>query len=415
MSRYLTPSKIGLLLLINLYSSGVVPSSATVPILSFLVSYLLPSYSKCSQQEEDSWEQRFDLSIDVLQKATITYPSAIPGRTVWDLLLNKLWSIDSLDALHAFFDKLPLLLEKGVGTSSEETDDDEDAQSDRILFSRNSPFGAFIRRAQLEYMRLQFYDETSLWKSLITYRNPTLAFWKRRNPSAGPYSFDSNLQAPSVDVDGRIFGLIYNDLSHQPKQSTNDSTHDMERLLEHQIAQMQRMGNRVPKVMRLKLRATAKPGMTVPSASYYVQFLDAWKSGDYPSSFDSLHQYFDYTMQSRDRALYQYALLNLAILQADFGCFSEAITAIQETIATARENHDLPCLNYSLSWLYQFGRTHPEEMTEVQKKGIIGSEKEALSFLKSKAKESNMWTLLCSTLLSEAKLLLNSVRLDMIQ
>ncbi|KAL8708270.1 MAG: hypothetical protein Q9220_006847 [cf. Caloplaca sp. 1 TL-2023] len=47
-------------------------------------------------------------------------------------------------------------------------------------------------------------------------------------------------------------------------------------------------------------------------------------------------------------------------------------------------------------------------MAEVQKKGVIGSEKEALSFLKSKAKESNMWTLLCSTLLSEAKLLLNN-------
>ena len=115
-------------------------------------------------------------------------------------------------------------------------------------------------------------------------------------------------------------------------------------------------------------------------------------------------------MQSRDRSLYQYALLNLAILQADFGCFSEAITAMQETIATARENHDMPCLNYSLSWLYQFGRTHPEEMAEIQKKGVLGSEKEALSFLKAKAKESNMWTLLSTTLLSEAKLTLSNVR-----
>lgn len=114
-------------------------------------------------------------------------------------------------------------------------------------------------------------------------------------------------------------------------------------------------------------------------------------------------------MQSGNRALYQYALLNLAILQADFGCFSEAIIAMQETIATARENHDMPCLNYSLSWLYQFGRTHPEEMTEIQKKGVLGSEKEALSFLKAKAKESNMWALLSTTLLSEAKLTLSNV------
>lgn len=110
-----------------------------------------------------------------------------------------------------------------------------------------------------------------------------------------------------------------------------------------------------------------------------------------------------------EKGLYQYALLNLAILHADFGCVSEAIIAIQETIAQAREKHDLPCLNYSLSWLHQFGRTHPEGIAEVQEKGVLGSEKEALSFLKAKAKESNMWTLLSTTLLSEAKLILSKV------
>lgn len=116
-------------------------------------------------------------------------------------------------------------------------------------------------------------------------------------------------------------------------------------------------------------------------------------------------------MQSGARGLYQYALLNLAILHADFGCFSEAITAMQETIATARENHDMPCLNYSLSWLHQFGRKHPEEMTSIQKRGVLGSEREALSFLKAKARETDMWMLLSKTLLGEAKLILSNVSL----
>lgn len=114
-------------------------------------------------------------------------------------------------------------------------------------------------------------------------------------------------------------------------------------------------------------------------------------------------------MQMGEKGLYQYALLNLAILHADFGCVSEAIIAIQETIAQAREKHDLPCLNYSLSWLHQFGRTYPKDIAEVQEKGVLGSEKEALSFLKAKAKESNMWTLLSTTLLSEANLMLSKV------
>ncbi len=51
-------------------------------------------------------------------------------------------------------------------------------------------------------------------------------------------------------------------------------------------------------------------------------------------------------------------------------------------------------------------------MDEVQEKGILGTEKEALSFLKAKAKETSMWSLLSTTLLSEAKLALNNVRHD---
>ena len=139
------------------------------------------------------------------------------------------------------------------------------------------------------------------------------------------------------------------------------------------------------------------------------RFLDSWKAGDYPSSFDNLHRYFDYTMHNRDRTFYQYALLNLAILQADFGCYHEAVAAMHETISTARENKDMACLNYSLSWLYHFGKAHPEELGEVQRSGVLGTEKEALAFLKAKAKETSMWSLLSTSLLSEAKSALASV------
>lgn len=114
-------------------------------------------------------------------------------------------------------------------------------------------------------------------------------------------------------------------------------------------------------------------------------------------------------MQNRDRTFYHYALLNLAILQADFGCYSEAIAAMQETITTARENKDMSCLNYSLSWLYHFGKAHPEETGEIQNSGVLGTEKEALAFLKAKAKDTSMWSLLSTCLLSEARLSLTNV------
>ena len=182
-------------------------------------------------------------------------------------------------------------------------------------------------------------------------------------------------------------------------------------------------GVRVPTEMRDSIQDMIRAGVTVPNLLNYVEyvagwagqtfpytdggrFLSSWRAGDYPSSFDNLHRYFDHTIRERDRPSYQYALLNLALLHADFGCPSEALTAIEETIATARENNDMACLNYSLSWLYHFGKVHPKWMKEVRRRGLLGPDREALALLKSKAKATQMWSLLSTSLLSEAKITL---------
>lgn len=114
-------------------------------------------------------------------------------------------------------------------------------------------------------------------------------------------------------------------------------------------------------------------------------------------------------MHSRDKGTYQYALLNLAILQADFGCYPEAVSAIQETVSIARESHDMNCLNFCLSWLYHFGKAFPDLIRHIENTGMLGHEKEGLAFLKAKAREAEMWGLLSTTLLSEAKLDLQNV------
>lgn len=132
--------------------------------------------------------------------------------------------------------------------------------------------------------------------------------------------------------------------------------------------------------------------------------MDAWRAGDYPTAFDCLHRYFDYTMQYRDRLFYQYALMNLAVLQADFGCYKEAVSAMLETVSTARENRDMTCLNFALNWLFHFGRAHPDLIRDLERNSLLGTGKETLAFLRVKAKESGMWTLWSSVLLSEAKI-----------
>lgn len=98
--------------------------------------------------------------------------------------------------------------------------------------------------------------------------------------------------------------------------------------------------------------------------------------------------------------------MNLAVLQADFGCYKEAITAMLETVTTARENRDMTCLNFSLNWLFHFGQAHPDLVRDLQADNLLGTSKETLAFLRVKAREAGMWTLWSSVLLSEAKLCL---------
>lgn len=241
MSRYLTPSKISLLALISLYADSVVPATATIPILSFIVSHLLPVEYLSSRDGTDLPGRNFVVTIECFQKATITHPSGIPGRTVWDLLLKRLWEVDSFDALHVFFDALSFLLEKKRNEEHPDGPESQVANSKRMLLSRGSPLGVFVRRSQLEFTRLQFHDGIMLWKSFVHYRNPTLALWRKRNPTAGKMSFDTNLQGGHSNFDDRLREIVYGGSLDDPREDANVSTDDVEKLLEYQIARMQSM------------------------------------------------------------------------------------------------------------------------------------------------------------------------------
>ena len=251
MARYLTPTKIGLLALISLYTESIIPSVSTIPVLSFLVSHTFSGKSKQRAFSQNGVAKRnFTYSIEDLQKATISHASGIPGRTVWDLLLQKLWRIDSCDALHVFFDNLSLLLQKTLDVRQQEADLDVDLNPNRILLSRISPLGTFVRRAQLEFTRLAFHDSVKLWKAFVTYRNPTLQHFKKRNPAAGPTSFDANLQAVDLPWGHGLTNVVYGDLEDPALNGRATSTADVEKLLEYQVDHMQSK----PSILSTKLQ-----------------------------------------------------------------------------------------------------------------------------------------------------------------
>lgn len=239
MSRYLTPSKIGLLALISLYTESMVPSSATIPILSFLVAHLLPTTSTASHSEAEPHSRSVPLAIEDFQRTAIAHASGIPGRNVWDLLLHELWKINSFDALHVFFDTLVLLLQKSPEEQQKESEDGVDPNPNRMLLSRVSPLGSFVRRAQVEFTRLPFHDGVTLWKAFVSYRAPTLPQWKKRNRSAGNASFDSNLHEDDLAWGHPLTKVIYGELKHKTRPEASISTEDVERLLEYQVDHMQ--------------------------------------------------------------------------------------------------------------------------------------------------------------------------------
>ncbi|KAG5810359.1 hypothetical protein H9Q74_005171 [Fusarium xylarioides] len=419
MARYLNPAKIGLLALTELYVEGAVPSDAILPMLSFVTSHLMDHCSpKSSAHQSERWSKAektvsLVISIKEFEKLLGSYPflMGMPGRRLWDQFLGKLWNINSLDALHNFFDNLSGLLAKTKEERKRLAELGQPVEEEEgIRLSANSPFGAFVRRSRLEYHRLRFHDCTELWKQFVRYRQPTAPYLKRKIPGFGRLSFDNVLLVgEQEDWDLKsvmdLASVAYGDmLTGDQSRSLPVSTDDIESLLEFQIEQMQKFGNRIPLEIRHQFHDLLDDSYLIPSLTHYLKFLDAWRAGDYPTAFDYLHRYFDYTMQNRDRLFYQYALMNLAVLQADFGSYKEAIAAMLETVSTARENRDMTCLNFALNWLFHFGRAHPDLVQDLESNSLLGTGKESLAFLRVKARETGMFTLWSSVLLSEAKL-----------
>ncbi|KAI2468154.1 anaphase-promoting complex subunit 5-domain-containing protein [Annulohypoxylon bovei var. microspora] len=419
MSRFLNPAKIGLLALIELYTNKAVPTASIVEVLSFITSHLIDS-APTSSNTESRWkraETTVSLVISIADFEKVLAPhtaaSGIPGRNLWYAFLDRLWKIDSLDALHEFFDRCSDLLAK---TKDELRRDEQEGLPvpgpEVILLTRNSPFGAFVRRSQLEFTRLRFHDAFELWKDFVKYRQTTATYYRKKTPSFHRLSFDNVLLAGENDWGSgveAIASVAYGDMLRDDSSSTLPvSTDDIEKLLEFQIEQMQKYGNRIPIEIQRQFQDLLNDSFMIPSLSHYLSYLDAWRAGDYSTSFDYLHRYFDYTMQNRDRSFYQYALMNLAVLQADFECYKEAISAMLETVSTARENRDMTCLNFALNWLFHFGRAHPEVTKELESNSMLGTGKESLAFLRSRAKETGMWSLWSSALMSEAKMSLSN-------
>ena len=233
MSRYLTPSKVTLLVLINLYCESVVPSSATIPLLSFIASYLVPGLQKSENGKHISIEVTSDVnpSISDFKEALSSHDSVKPGRSLWHLLLERLWSLNSLHSFHELFDGLNDLYSK-------KSRENEDQATTRIALSGSSPLGLFVRRASLEFTRLQFHDAFRLWSSFLAFREETYDTYSKR--SSGHAAVDENIESLGLGPDDSLMKIAYGHLEDDSVRVDFTSTDDVEKIIDFQLDRLQR-------------------------------------------------------------------------------------------------------------------------------------------------------------------------------
>ena len=247
MSRYLNPSKLSLLALAWLYCTTDSPNSnfeeltpaSLHSILRFIVSHILPG----TAENEARWEA---LRLSDFERILKDCPSSCwPGKSGWDIFLEKLWQdFQCLDDLYRFFKIFPY--DVFEPTRAEQTRKENDPElrdrPDLLAYpiTRSSPLGVFVRRACLEFTRLQFDDTIKLWESFISYRAPTEAAWRRKHPEARDTSHSTSLlQQFGQKNDHPLNQKAYGHLEESTNGEVFASIDDVERLLEYQIEQLQ--------------------------------------------------------------------------------------------------------------------------------------------------------------------------------
>jgi anaphase-promoting complex subunit 5 len=247
MARFLTPTKIGLLALIELYTESIVSNTSTLPILSFILAQVLPpTLNNQLHNNPTTNSSTFILNLKSFEELLSAHVAAsgLPGRTLWDHFLRKLWDIDSLDALHVFFANRSSLLAK----SKEELKKDSELgillpAPEVVTLSPTSPFGTFVRRSKVEFERLRFSDALALWTSFTRWRAESKSYWARKNGGLGRWAGDRALSDGEEDWGSPATEMLeliaYGDLGLNEETEGTVSTDDVEKLLEFQVEQMQ--------------------------------------------------------------------------------------------------------------------------------------------------------------------------------
>ena len=101
MSRFLSPSKISLVLLIDLYANRQAQPADTIHLLSLISLHILPPSRPSPQLQTTT-----SLDLSSIESVLSPLTSHFPGRSLYDVFLQYLWRLTGFEQLHELFDKV---------------------------------------------------------------------------------------------------------------------------------------------------------------------------------------------------------------------------------------------------------------------------------------------------------------------
>ncbi|CAM0141242.1 unnamed protein product [Umbelopsis sp. WA50703] len=248
--------------------------------------------------------------------------------------------------------------------------EDEESIPDKMVLDNHSVFGMFVRRCRVEYLKLSFEKTSELFAMFNSYRYGYTSFMSSQADEQSMMGKKSALDSP-LDINADYIGGWV-------------SNHDMARFLDREAQVLDKNGTSNVKPFELhdRLAFLQRHAPELVKACH-VRFLSCIRVGEYEGAIENLHRFFDFCLLNRETPLYQYALLNLAILEHKFGHRQKALAAITEALDVARENHDEDCLSQALSWLTFIESKNNSEVTQKFFFGDNTSKNKNVAFLKS--------------------------------
>ncbi|KAH3678384.1 hypothetical protein WICMUC_001401 [Wickerhamomyces mucosus] len=398
----LAPYKVVLLALIAAYCAGILPSKTNRPLLTVIVKYIEGPSVLDKNIQTGSLPSLFEILRSLRESCLKAYPEegSNYANDIEIRALHALWTLQSLDSLYSFITRAKSLLVKNYREGKSFIDNIPSSSVPKYLLTESSFLGSFVLNCVSSFESLEFDKIDLLWKSFVKFRASSKSIYEDRLQLRG--SLPSDLFGAAKDGDDpHLLVSLFDKLPSLSIEAKNEvlliSQEDLVNLLEYQVKILENYGAVTTPEFRAILNNMPQSETGKIPTVHYIHYLECLREADYEGAFNYLHRYFDYMMSYRRTAFYHYALLSLATLYATFNCDGEAIRAMEESISVARENKDVECLNFLLTWLFNYLKDRPNLTHE-----FYVSNDQLLQFLKSRTSNESFKSLHTTAYQSDA-------------